>query len=74
MENSKNKSGEAFKMSGNWSDQSKDLKSKYPQLTDSDLKYEKGNENELLKRMESRLNKKRDEVISIVKKGQPKAV
>ena len=60
-----------FKMTGNWSDQSKQLKTKYSQLNDEDLKFEAGKENDLLKRMESRLNKNRDEVVNIIHKVQP---
>ncbi|MGM0580866.1 MAG: hypothetical protein ACQETL_09315 [Bacteroidota bacterium] len=64
------KSNDAFKITGNWDAQSKQLKSKYSQLTDSDLKFEEGKENELLGRVETRLNKKRDEVINIINKNQ----
>jgi hypothetical protein len=65
-----NKNGQAFKITGNWEAQSKTLKSKFSQLTDSDLKFEPGKENDLIKRVETRLNKKRDEVISIIKKNE----
>jgi uncharacterized protein YjbJ (UPF0337 family) len=70
MEVSKNQStsNEAFKVTGNWEDQSKQLKGKFSQLTDSDLKFEKGKENEMLNRVEKRLNKKREEVINIINK------
>jgi hypothetical protein len=61
-------------MTGNWDNQVRILKDKFPQLTDADLKFETGKENELLKRIETRLNKKREEVINIIRKGQPKAV
>ena len=74
MENSKNKSTETFKITGNWENQSKELKGKYPQLTDADLKLEAGKENDLLERVETRLNKNREEVINIIRKGQPKMV
>jgi hypothetical protein len=74
MENSQKKTVESFKISGNWANQSKELKSKYSQLTDADLKFEAGKENDLLKRVETRLNKNREEVINIIKKGQPKTV
>jgi hypothetical protein len=76
-----NKNVETFKITGNWANQSKTLKGKFPQLTDADLKFETGKENELLGRVETRLkllgrvetrlNKKREEVINIIKKGQP---
>lgn len=75
MEKSQNKnSDQAFKITGNWGEQSKELKSKFSQLTDSDLKVEAGKENEMLKRVETRLNKNREEVVNIIKKGQPKSV
>jgi hypothetical protein len=47
------------------------LKEKFPQLTDSDLKFERGREDDLIKRMELRLHKKREEVINIIRKVQP---
>ena len=65
-----NVKNESFKFTGNWDEQSKSLKQKYSQLTDSDLKLETGKEEELLNRVSSRLGKKRDEVISIIKSGQ----
>jgi len=74
MEKIQNKSNDAFKITGNWDVQSKQLKGKFSQLTDSDLKFEAGKENELLGRIENRLNKKREEVINIIKKNQPEKV
>jgi hypothetical protein len=61
---------EAFKISGNWDAHSKLLQGIYSQLTDADLKFETGKENELLGRVESRLNKKREEVINIIRNVQ----
>jgi hypothetical protein len=69
-----NKSSEAFKVTGDWAAQSKQLKEKFSQLTDADLKFETGKEHEMLSRVETRLNKKREEVINIIKKGQPEKV
>lgn len=74
MENSQNKPAEAFKITGNWDTRSKQLKEKFAQLTDADLKFEPGKENDLLTRVENRLNKKREEVINILKKGQSENV
>jgi len=71
MDKNENTNAEAFKITGDWTAQSKDLKTKYSQLTDADLKFETGKENELIGRIETRLNKKRDEVINIIKKSQP---
>lgn len=69
METKENKNMEEFKITGNWADQSKQLQDKFAQLTDADLKFETGKENELLKRIETRLNKKREEVINIIRKS-----
>ena len=71
MDTSQNKTTEAFKVTGDWTTQSKQLKEKFSQLTDSDLKFETGKEDELLTRVATRLNKNREEVINIIKKGQP---
>lgn len=70
MDTSRVKSNDDFKITGNWDAQSKQLKSKYSQLTDSDLKYEEGKENELLGRVENRLSKKREDVINIIQKNR----
>lgn len=72
MDTTQNKKGDTFKVTGNWAAQSKQLKENYSQLTDADLKFEIGKENELLSRVETRLNKQREEVINIIKKVQPK--
>lgn len=57
-------------MSGNWYNQTQLLQDKFAQLTDEDLKFIEGKEEELLQRIETRINKKREEVINILKKGQ----
>jgi hypothetical protein len=61
---------EPFKIIGDWDIQSKRLKEKFSQLTDADLKLEDGKEEDVLIRMESRLKKKRDEVIFLIKKSR----
>lgn len=68
------KQNEMLKITGNWDLQGKKLKEKYPQLTDEDLKFEVGKEEELLKRVKNRLGKQREEVISIITKAQPENV
>lgn len=70
METTKSKV-QAFSITGDWSEQSKKLKKEFSQLTDTDLKFESGKENDLLKRLQSRLHKNREEIISIIKKAQP---
>lgn len=62
---------ESFRISGDWSLQSKLLRRRFPQLTPSDLEFETNGESDLLKRIEKRLNKKRTEVIEIIKKTIP---
>lgn len=74
MDDKQNKSNDAFKITGNWENQSKQLKSQFNQLTDSDLKFEAGKENDLLSRVESRLNKNRHEVIDIIAKNNHQKV
>lgn len=71
MDFKQGKENETFKMTGDWDTQSKQLKEKYSQLTDADLKFEPGKEKDLIDRVQTRLNKKRDEVINIIRKGQP---
>jgi uncharacterized protein YjbJ (UPF0337 family) len=66
-----NKNTEPFKIIGDWAAQSRSLQEKFAQLTDADLKFVEGKEDELLTRVEARLNKKRGEVINIIRKGQP---
>jgi len=74
MEAKHNKSTETLKISGDWCQQADDLKERFQQLTDSDLKFETGREDDLIKRMELRLHKKREEVINIIRKVQSATV
>ncbi len=55
-----------FEITGNWGKQSTQLKEQYRQLTDSDLRFEPGKENQLLDKIGTKLNKTRDEVIDII--------
>jgi len=71
MDGIRSKIIEPFKIAGNWNVQSKKLKEAFPQLTDEDLKHEAGKEVELLTRLETRLEKNRAEVISIIRKSEP---
>lgn len=65
---------QAFRITGNWEKRSQQLKNKFSQLTDADLKFETGKEEDLLKRLETRLSKKREEVIKIIRKEEPLTV
>jgi hypothetical protein len=62
---------EPFKIAGNWALQAKKLQEKFPQLTNEDLKHEVGKEGELLIRLQRRLEKTRQEVIRLIKRGEP---
>lgn len=68
MDKVQEKKDVGFKITTNWDKHAKVLQEKYPSLTDSDLKFEPGKESELVGRISTRLNKKQDEVINIVKK------
>lgn len=63
---------EGFKIT-NWDESSKKLKDQFSQLTDADLKFETGQESDLLSRIEKRINKKRSEVIDIINSYQRKS-
>ncbi|MEK6494813.1 hypothetical protein [Myroides odoratimimus] len=67
MNNNNNKRLEVLRIS-NWDESSKKLKEQFSQLTDVDLKYEVGKENDLLNRLEKKINKKRSEVIDLINK------
>jgi hypothetical protein len=57
-------------ITGDWRIQAKAIQREFTNLTDEDLRYESGQERELLLRIQNRLNKKQDEVISIISKVQ----
>lgn len=65
---SNNIKSEEFKISGNWIKTAKAIQDKYALLSDADLKFETGKENELLGRIETKLKIERDEAIKIIKK------
>ena len=56
-----------FGITNNWSRQSDQIRVKFPQLTAKDLKYERGKEENLLQKMEERLQRTRYEVIQIIR-------
>ena len=68
METNNEKVQEAFIISGDWKLQSKLLRRRFPQLTAFDIEFVSTKENDLLIRIEKRLNKKRSEVIDIINK------
>jgi len=67
MDKNQNKGHDTFKITGDWKIQSQKLKDKFSQLTDYDLKFDKGKETNLLDRMGNKLRKNREEVMEIIK-------
>jgi len=52
-----------LKLSGKWNEVKGKAKQKYAELTDNDLMYEEGKEDELVGRLQTKLGKTRDEVV-----------
>ena len=67
MTSTKAKSTEKFTITGDWTKWSNLLKEKHSQLTDEDLKLEAGREEEMLYRMQRRLDRNREGVIGLIK-------
>ena len=53
-----------LQVKGNWNEVKGKLKQKYGQLTDQDLMFAEGKEDELLGRLQNRLGKSQDELRS----------
>ncbi|TJZ62263.1 CsbD family protein [Sphingobacterium olei] len=54
-------------LKGKWNEWKGKAKQEYAELTDDDLKYEEGKDDELLGRLQQRLGKAREEVIDWLK-------
>ena len=54
------------KIKGNWNQMKGKLKQEYGQLTDNDLAYEEGKEDELVGRLQERLGKTKSEVKDMI--------
>ena len=52
---------------GNWNEKKGKLKQKYAELTDDDLKYAEGKEDELLGRIQQRLGTSKEEARNIIR-------
>ncbi|WMX17319.1 MULTISPECIES: CsbD family protein [unclassified Aureispira] len=50
------------KVKGNWKQVKGKMKQRYAQLTDNDLMYEKGKEDEMLGRLQQKLGKSKQEI------------
>jgi uncharacterized protein YjbJ (UPF0337 family) len=53
-------------LKGNWNELKGKLKKKYADLTDDDLLYDEGKEDEMIGRLQKKLGKSRDEVRRII--------
>ena len=55
-----------LRIEGNWNELKGKLKEKYAVLTDNDLAYEKGKEDQLLGNLQQKLGKTKDEIKAII--------
>jgi len=53
-----------LKLKGNWNELKGKVKQQYADLTDDDLLYEEGKEDELIGRLQKKTGKARDEVVN----------
>ncbi len=56
-----------LELKGTWNELKGKVKQKYADLTDDDLKYEEGKDDELLGRLQQKLGKGRDELVTWLK-------
>lgn len=54
------------KIRGNWNELKGKLKAQYGELTDDDLTYQKGKEEELIGRIQHRLGESKDKIKKII--------
>jgi uncharacterized protein YjbJ (UPF0337 family) len=54
-----------LKIKGNLNEMLGNLKQKYGQLTDDDVKYEEGKEDELFGRLQKKLGKSKEEILGL---------
>lgn len=53
-----------LKLKGNWNELKGKIKQQYGELTDDDLTYEEGKDDELVGRIQKKIGKTKDEVIN----------
>ncbi|MGB0177190.1 MAG: CsbD family protein [Owenweeksia sp.] len=56
-----------LELKGKWTQMKGKLKEKYGVLTDNDLAYEEGKEDQLVGKIQERLGKSRDEVVKMLR-------
>ena len=57
---------DTLRIKGNWNQLKGNINQKYPDLTDDDLMFVEGKEDDLLGRIQRKTGKPRDEVISYI--------
>lgn len=57
---------DTLRIKGNWSQMKGKIKQKFPDLTDDDLNFVPGKEDDLLGRIQRKTGKTRDEVVSYI--------
>ena len=57
-----------LKLRGTWNEVKGKIKQKYSELTDDDLKYEEGKDDELVGRLQQKIGKTKEEVIDWIQK------
>ena len=55
-----------IEMKGNWNEQKGKLKQKFAMLTDNDLMFAKGKKEEMYGRLQVKLGKTKEELVSII--------
>lgn len=58
---------DTLELKGTWNEIKGKLKQKYADLTDDDLTYAEGKEDELYGKLQKKLGKTRDEVVKLIK-------
>jgi uncharacterized protein YjbJ (UPF0337 family) len=58
----------SLKIKGNWNEAAGKLKQQYAKLTDDDLIFQQGKEEELLGRLQNKLGKTKEELRKIISK------
>lgn len=62
MDHKPNSSSTSLKMKGNWNEMKGKIKQKYSNVTDDDLMYEEGKEDELYGRLQKKTGKTKEEL------------
>ena len=59
-----------FKLKGNWNELKGKIKQQYGELTDDDLVYEEGKDDELVGRIQKKIGKTKDQVVEWIQSLQ----